>query len=228
MKEEYKLKGEYCIYNGYFINIEENLKLNPLTMIEGFFLGITSDTFLGMYYIHLLRVRPEADGTYTRFVVILREREAGEVLIDILRYLKGVIGKYDSTLVLRLPRNKYPIPLVSCRKFPKGSFKDISTYSVYKSDYSALIYTINSLLSTYISEEVKEKAPEDVKKAIAKGVRASLSDKEILGKVDLTYRKLVKAGFLPAPIEPVSSSKSKNLIIPKIPKEAEITYKVSK
>lgn len=207
--EEYQLKGEYYIEGAYFVDAQEipaeGKQRRHYFALEGFFLGVTREFLSRVFILHFLRDVPEADGTLSRFTIVLGEREAGEVLVDIIRFCKKALT-HDITLRLSIDTNElgipYPIPSVSYRI--KGSISPhyITPYVVYKRDYEALRYTINSLLSASISEEMYDKSGADIKQAIREAIRKPYSEKQILGRIDSTYNNLVRKGVIPAPAPP--------------------------
>lgn len=207
--EEYQLKGEYYIEGGAFVDAQEipaeGKQRRHYFALEGFFLGITREFISRVFILHFLRDVPEADGTLSRFTVILNEREAGEVLVDILRFCKKALT-WDITLRLSIDTEilgiPYPIPSVSYRIKGSISLNYITPYVVYKRDYEALRNTINSLLSASISKEVYDKSGADISKAIREAVDKPYSEKQILGRIDGTYKRLVYRGILPAPPMP--------------------------
>ena len=200
--EEYPLKGEYYIEGGAFVDAqeipEEGKQRRRENYLEGYFIGVARDSWNELFILNFVRPYEEG-GNFSRFTVILKEREGAEVLLDILRFYSTYKTlKESSTLILRI-RKEYTTPSLSYRRGKSGREADISPYDMYKGDFEAIKYTVNSLLGAYIFKEDYERIGADLRKAIREAVFKPYSEKRILGRVNSAYKKLVDKGVLPPP-----------------------------
>lgn len=146
----YPLSGEYRIEGGYFV---DHIRQKKTIVLEGFILCVEEDLIKREYIIYLL-------SRENIVKLILTEREAPEVLVDVICFMeKALKTEEDISIIFRMRGySLFTTPEVSYRK--KGEREKVITpYAKYRSDLGDMKLVINSIVGEYLDTNFIEEIP---------------------------------------------------------------------